>query len=530
MAQNYPQQQQDPQITYQDPLAYIAWLRTRGLNPLQIQEAVYTRFGPGKTPEQRQREAESQQSNSQLSQVGGAVGGTVVAGEALRGFPNVKDAYNYLTTSSKPTTTPVTESPTTSLPVTPTTPSVAQTALTGNNVIPKGSTVPQGYTAVGTSADGGTIVAPTKFVNSLPTDDPGFLSTVNWNSIGTGALSALSAYQAYQSYKAGDKVGAGISGATAASLGASAAGQAGMQFAGQQTLAGAAPYLGIVAGGYQGYKTAEMLGNSAAGSQRTQQGALSGAASGALMGSSIDAATGGATLGLGTLIGGIVGGTAGAIGSWTGSSKGKAQFMRDNIRGVLKEGNILNDKYQGTLADGTLYDFGKDGSTLKWKEIDKVAAANPNAWNSTVPLTDALSAGYGFVGQKASDISAWYAKGAVSNAGDDANVAKANARHFAAQQGITYDSIKSKLDEAIKDSRISQTQYDYYLGGARDLTSGSTQAQGVRPPTPAKGQTVRVSPGMYMNDKGVITPATSKRAALEKYYTPSKTESSKKGK
>ena len=522
MAQNYPQQQQDPQITYQDPRAYIAWLRTRGLNPIQIQEAVYSRFGPGKTPEQRAKEAEQQQSNAQLAQTGGAIGGVVLGQEALRGFPNVKEGFNYLTTSSKPTTTPVTESTTTSLPVTPTTTSVAQTALSGNNVLPQGSAVPQGYTAVGTSADGGTIVAPAKFVNSLPTDDPGFLSTVNWNSVATGALSALAAYQAYQSYKAGDKVGAGISGATAATGAAS--------LAGSQTAAAAMPYLGIAAGAYQGYKTAEMLGNSAAGSQRTQQGALGGASAGALVGGTIGSIVPvvGTTIGAG--IGAVVGGAAGAIGSWTGSSKGKAQFARDNIRGILQKGNILNDKYQGTLADGTLYDFGKDGSTLKWKEIDKVAAANPNAWNSTVPLTDALSAGYGFVGQKASDISAWYAKGAVSNAGDDANVAKANARHFAAQQGITYDSIKSKLDEAIKDNRISQTQYDYYLGGARDLTSGSTQAQGVRPPIPAKGQTVRVSPGMYMNDKGVITPATSKRAALEKYYTPSKTESSKKGK
>jgi hypothetical protein len=514
MAQNYPQQQQDPQITYQDPLAYIAWLRTRGLNPLQIQEAVYTRFGPGKTPEQRQREAESQQSNSQLSQVGGAVGGTVVAGEALRGFPNVRDLFKQPTYD-----------PSGSIGITRQVP--GQTL--DLDALASGGTP----NVVSIQGDTATVKLPNGKVDKLPTEalnDSTFMKSVNWDVVGTGALSALAAYQAYQSYKAGDKVGAGISGATAASLGASAAGQAGVQFAGQQTLAGAAPYLGMVAGGYQGYKTAEMLGNSAAGSQRTQQGALSGAASGALMGSSIDAATGGATLGLGTLIGGIVGGTAGAIGSWTGSSKGKAQFMRDNIRGVLKEGNILNDKYQGTLADGTLYDFGKDGSTLKWKEIDKVAAANPNAWNSTVPLTDALSAGYGFVGQKASDISAWYAKGAVSNAGDDANVAKANARHFAAQQGITYDSIKSKLDEAIKDSRISQTQYDYYLGGARDLTSGSTQAQGVRPPTPAKGQTVRVSPGMYMNDKGVITPATSKRAALDKYYTSSKEQSSKKGK
>jgi len=126
MAQNYPQQQQDPQITYQDPLAYIAWLRTRGLNPLQIQEAVYTRFGPGKTPEQRQREAESQQSNSQLSQVGGAVGGAVVAGEALRGFPNVAGLFS--TAPAATTATTATTAGTTGA-------TVATPQLVGANVV-----------------------------------------------------------------------------------------------------------------------------------------------------------------------------------------------------------------------------------------------------------------------------------------------------------------------------------------------------------------------------------------------------------
>jgi hypothetical protein len=494
------------------PPQYYAALQQQGLSPYQAYTAVQANYGNPQDYVNRQNAKQEQ--SSALGQTVGSVGGLLVGQEAIRGFPNVRSAFgsNNFAESGR-------------LGITRNVP--GQTL--DLDALASGGTP----NVVSIQGDTATVKLPNGKIDKLPTEalnDSTFMKSVNWDAVGTGALSALAAYQAYQSYKAGDKFGAGISGATAASLAASAAGQVGVQFAGQQTLAAAAPYLGMVAGGYQGYKTAEMLGNSAAGSQRTQQGALSGAASGALMGSSIDAATGGATLGLGTLIGGIVGGTAGAIGSWTGSSKGKAQFMRDNIRGVLKEGNILNDKYQGTLADGTLYDFGKDGSTLKWKEIDKVSAANPTAWNSTVPLTDALSAGYGFVGQKASDISAWYAKGAVSNAGNDANVAKANARHFAAQQGITYDSIKSKLDEAIKDSRINQTQYDYYLGGARDLTSGSTQAQGVRPPTPAKGQTVRVSPGMYMNDKGVITPATSKRAALNKYYTSSKEQSSKKGK
>ena len=522
MAQNYPQQQQDPQITYQDPLAYIAWLRTRGLNPLQIQEAVYSRFGPGKPPDQRLREQQDQESNAQLAQAGGAVGGLVVTNEALRGFPNVGEWLRSKPTTTTPSTTQQAPQPTTTgtpSATTATVPSnVAQTALSGNNVLPQGSAVPQGYTAVGTSADGGTIVAPTKYVNSLPTDDPEFLSSVNWNAVGTGALSALAAYQAYQSYKKGDYAGAGISGATAASLGASAAGQAGLQFAGQQTLAGAAPYLGVAAGAYQGYKTAEMIGDTAAGSQRTQQGALGGATSGALIGSYFGP--------WGTVIGAGVGGLAGAVGSWTGSSKGKAQFARDNIRGVLQKGGVLDQNFQGTLADGSTYDFGKDGSTLKWKNIDKIAEAQPGAWSGAVPLTDALATAYGFVGQKASDISAWYAKAAVSNAGNDANIAKQNARHFAAQQGITYDMIKGKLDEAKADNRINDSQYNYYMQGAQDLV-GAAPAVTKQVAPPSKGQVARVSPGMYMNDKGKVVASKDIRSALEKHYGEKKQNAKK---
>lgn len=91
MAQNYPQQ--DPQITYTDPLAYIAYLRTRGVHPVQIQEFVAQRFGPGKTPEQRQREAEADKTKGSLYQVGGAVLGTAATADALQGFPALSGLF-----------------------------------------------------------------------------------------------------------------------------------------------------------------------------------------------------------------------------------------------------------------------------------------------------------------------------------------------------------------------------------------------------------------------------------------------------
>lgn len=429
-------QQGDPELTYRDPNAYIAWLRSRGVPPQQVYQMVTDRFGPPKTREQQQKEQASNQQTANLAQTGGAlagmVGGTYLAGQFGTGATAAGAAG-------------------------------AGTAAAGTGAAAAGG------------AGASTVATPT----------------------------LLSATQ------------------TGASAGAGGAGST--------TLAAYGPYAAPVAaaaGLYGGYKTAEMLGETAAGSQRTQQGALSGAASGAALGSSVDLATGGATLGLGTLIGGVVGGLAGAIGSWTGSSKGKAQFTRDNIRGVLQKGGVLDQNFQGTLADGSTYDFGADGSTLKWKNIDKVAEAQPGAWSGAVPLTDALATAYGFVGQKASDISAWYAKAAVSNANNDPNVAKANARHFAAQQGITYDMIKGKLDEAKADNRINDSQYNYYLQGAQDLI-GAAPAGTRQVVPPAKGQVARVSPGMYMNDKGKVVASKDVRSALKKYYGEGKTNAKK---
>ena len=345
--------------------------------------------------------------------------------------------------------------------------------------------VPAGYTAIGTSANGGTIIAPSAEVGTSLAES------------GTSTLASSGAAE----------------GSAAQTSGVSS-----LNYLGPVALA---------AGGYGAYQTAEQTGSQAAGSQRDTQATIGGATSGLAIGAGTVMT--GALLGmeLGSWLGPVgmaVGALAGYAGSkFFGSKKGKAQFMRDSIRDVLQQGNILDDKYQGTLADGSKFDFGQDGSYLKWKEIDKIAAANPNAWSPTVLLTDALAAAYGFVGQKASDVSAWYARAAVSNAGDDPNIGKANAQYFAKQQGITYDQIKLKLDEAIADNRINKSQYDYYLTGAKELTAGITPDAAAAAPQikierPGKGKILRVSPGLYRNDQGELSRAKTMRDALELNY------------
>jgi len=452
------------------PYDYYNTLVSQGMRPWDAYQAVQANFGPPKSPEQQARDQAAADQRAGIGQAAGTVAGAVGMGEALAGFPNVRGAFgsgNNFAESGR-------------LGITRNVPAETLDLDVIGNATPTVAT-PRVIKVEGNVA---TVELPNGQVDTLPTEalnDSTFMGSVNWDALGSGAMAGLSAYQAYQSYKSGDYLGAGISGASAVSLGAQAAGQAGASFAGSQSMASAAPYLGAAAGLYQGYQTGQMIADSAAGSQRTKQGALGGAASGAMIGGSIAGP-------VGLVIGTAVGALAGATASWTGSKKGKAQVMRDNIRGVLQQGGILDQDFKGTLADGSTYDFGKDGSTLKWKEIDKLAEKQPSAWNAAVPLTDALATAYGFVGQKASDISVWYAKGAVSNAGDDPTTAIKNAQHFAQQQGITFDQIKTKLDEAMADNRISQGQYDYYLGGARQLTANmpKPQTEGIstRPPAP----------------------------------------------
>lgn len=370
------------------------------------------------------------------------------------------------------------------------------------------------------SSEGGmsTVELPTGGTQQVPTEslnDSQFWSNVNWGQVAQGGLALMQMYGAYKSFKEGDKVGGGINMAAGAGNLAAATGATAGTTAGTYVI----PGLNILAGAYGGYQTAEAMSDMAAGSKRTQTGVVGGAASGAAIGAGVGSIVPGVGTAIGAGIGALVGATAGAVGSWTGSSKNKAQMMRDNIRNVMQQGGILDDKFQGTLADGSKYDFGKDGSTLKWKNIDKVAEANPNSWSSAVKLSDALATAYGFVGQKASDISAWYAKAAVSNANDNPDVAIKNMQHFAKQQGITYDMVKEKLDSAMADNRISQSQYDSYLAGASQLTGGAgAGGQAATVEKPKAGEVARVSPGMYMNDQGKVSRAKTMREALEMNY------------
>jgi hypothetical protein len=526
------------------PQGYFYWLVSRGFPAPAALAEVTRQFGPPKTKQQQEQEAANQQTNASLATVGGAVAGTVATGWALNGF-NIPDWLKSMWTTDPTKAGQITSALESAGQVSPgTSQAITQSFSSGganlpginpsfNYQTPQFGMQSQPLTLSGETTTINTSVGPREVpVEAL--NEPGFLQGINWSQVQQGLLGAGQVIQAYNAYKNKDYLGTGIYGlAGSGNIAASGLGGAAAQSAATSAAGGyLVPGLNLAAGGYGAYQTAQATADTAAGTQRDIGALAGGAGSGLALG--VGAAGAGALLGaeLGMWAGPIgmaVGALAGYAGSkFFGSKKGKAQFMRDGIRKVLREGNILNDKYQGTLADGSSFDFGQDGSHLKWKKIDEIAAANPNSWGSTVGLTNALAAAYGFVGQKNSDISAWYARAAVSNANDNPEIATANARHFAAQQGITYDMIKGKLDEAIADNRINQQQYDAYLNGAQQLTAGISPQQLAAAPKvmitrPKKGEVARVSPGVYRTDTGGLQRANTTREALQTAYNKTKT-------
>jgi hypothetical protein len=507
---------QEPDIVKRDAQAYYQWLRSQRISGAQAYQMVIQRFGEPKSQGDLAAERQKAAENASLAQAGGAVAGTL--GTAY--------LYNQLTTPSNPQIPPTTQpqlqgggSLTINRPVPPPTATVDGSGAT----VDLGGTTPK---VISTQGEMSTVQTPTG-VQTVPTEslnDPGFWSNVNWDQVAQGGLGLAQMYMGYRSFKDGDKIGGGLGMASgAANVAASGWAGAGAQSAAQSG-AGAyvIPGLNLAMGAYGAYKTAEMTGEMAAGKQRDVGAAQSGAMAGAAIGSVIP--------GLGTVAGAAIGALAGYAGSkFAGSSKKKPQVMRDNIRQVLQQNNILDENFQGTLADGTKTDFGQDGSKLNTKAMMKLSEEQPAAYETAKQLGDAIAASYGFVGTKASSLARMYVRSALANANNDPKIAMANMQHFAKQQGIGFDQLKTSLDQAKADNRISDNQYNSLLTYSQQLTGASASPLNVVAPIarPEKGEVGRQSAGLYRDDQGKLIRASSRRQALETAYSKTKEKEKK---
>lgn len=189
-----------------------------------------------------------------------------------------------------------------------------------------------------------------------------------------------------------------------------------------------------------------------------------------------------------------------SIGAMMKSGKSEAQALRDDFRGKLKESGVADDNYHVTLADGTKFNVGLDGKT-KYTNAD--GKTKRNAWD--VDFSNPLAK---FASDKIDPmIRSIYGEDAV-------------------KAGIKPEQYTGMLVNAVTSNAKSNEDIERNIQTVLGKSDFAKQAGvGVKPPPPAKapkGQVVRVSPGMYVNDKGHVGPAKTVREALESNYNKSK--------
>lgn len=397
--------QRDPEITYRDPLAYIAYLRTKRLNPMQIDELMRQRFGPGTTPEERAKQEASAQQKGALAQTGGAIGGLLLGREALGGFQNIGGLFGGGTTGAT------------------TGAGTAGAGVTGAGVAGTGA-VAQPTLLGGANALGGGTAATTGTGSTL-------------GSIGSVALPVAAAVAAISN-----------------------AWETGMKdiLRGRGTRADYANQaVNMLTGGLPNIAL-RLLGKR-------------------------------------------------SIGAMMVSGKSLPQSLRDDFRKDLRQAGVatkLDGSDHVTLADGSKFNIGLDGKT-KYKNvgenIDKKTSRN--AWD--VDFSNPL---------------AKYATDQIDPMIRNIYGADDPKKKFFPGQytGMLVNAVTSNA----KNEKDVLANIQAVLGKSKFAQQAGVGVTPPPPPRPGKGEVVRVSPGMYMNDKGHINPAKTVKEALASNYKKDK--------
>lgn len=321
-------------------------------------------------------------------------------------------------------------------------------------------------------------VVDTNRISIAESNNPSYLS----GGLNT-ALGLYTAGQGLQDLKKGNYLGGGvqtIGGGTMAlqglnSLGANVA---------PQTVGSIAGYTNPLLAANGAYNALKTAGNAPAGGARNTSAALQGAAAGTAI-----------APGIGTAIGAALGLAA----SKFGSSKDKYQMMRDQVREALVKSNILRQdesgKQYGRLADGTEFEFSKDGKVAGKPQFD-----NP-LYGKAAAYGNVLASAEGLTGKAREAMATLYANAAVSNAKDPTTVA-ANFATFGAQRGLTSDAVQKTLDQLYKDKKINEGEYqiwsndkkDFIIPGGDNMSPTGAIPKPLISNTPARSQTR--SPGV----------------------------------
>lgn len=527
------QQQQDPQLTYTDPKAYILYLRTRGLNPAQIDQLVRQRFGPGKTPEQQQKDQAKQQETGAYAQTAGTIGG-LVAGTYV-----YNNAGKWFDTRTGQEVSPKVVQQ-----------AVAQPSSTGTPVITPETATPASQSAWNAKADGQLPPVQEVGKTTMPDGTPGKLMSdggkvgdngkiVNPDGTQGGSLSgkalaglqiaggAAQAYNGYRQYQSGEKLGGA----------ANMAGGAYMAAAGGQTLAAGgtagslsqyAPAVGTaVAAGQIGQQMISDKGASEDRAAKSQTEAMKASllwvpgygwmAYAAL--AALDAATGGKAtqalvkhnqafnkftdridFGLGKSIRSKV---------FHQSTKGAQEMHTSQL---MQQSN--DPTWQNYVAGMRMQQI-KEGPKDKTKPFAGKYATFDEYKKAGLQAND-LTGVYGNLDAFKPD---YAEKAGVPNW---ANLSFDQQRAVT-QRLINEDMYSSKKGEVvIGDKEKARRIYEEMAKTNFGVAPGRAPQAAAPIARPGAGQVARQSPGMYRNDQGNLVKSNSIRGALEKAYNKGK--------
>lgn len=188
-----------------------------------------------------------------------------------------------------------------------------------------------------------------------------------------------------------------------------------------------------------------------------------------------------------------------SIGERMKTGKSEAQQIRDDYRGFLKAEGVADDNYNVTLADGSTFDIGKDGkakltnadgkTNRRYYEIDW---DNPLSKKAVEMIDPKVRENFKDAPQ-AEQLTAMLVNAATSNA-------------------KTPEEVQANINAMMKQSKLS--------GGT--MNPATLPVDATTRIRPKKGETIRVSPGVYRGDTGKLTKASSIKEALGKFYKKDK--------
>jgi hypothetical protein len=193
-----------------------------------------------------------------------------------------------------------------------------------------------------------------------------------------------------------------------------------------------------------------------------------------------------------------------SIGKMMTTGKSDAQLMRDDFRGVLKKTGVANNKYEVSLADGSKFNIGLDGKTRYTNVGENIdGKTTRQAWDV--------------------DFSNPLAKFATDQIDPMIRNIYAEAPKSVKPEQYTGMLVNAATSNA-KSEQDVLNNIQAMLGKSTFAKQAGVGVQGPIAPVqrPPKGQVVRVSPGMYMNDKGRVGPAKTVRESLSANYKAGK--------